>query len=379
MKRLFVLLVSLLVSVRSDQPGDSNKDTPVNQGKPPRVFDTFYPDDAIIDMVDKKIYKPTLSNIEANEIWKAEVKADQERFDFIDKMINIPDTLPVIPRTVREIINDSPFVWVIFAYDSSNKDLYPEILEFSRFLTSHFYQRVAVSTVDLAYPANRDTFEPIVEDQKLPLLMVKYPLNYGRMVRTKVYPAKGEESPSVLELGTLKNWGHIIDYVHLTDDPKSVIDKIDQLYETQHASFKICAVFMQHYNFVHYSERMVIYRLILQSYKDQLRMNLYEEAAKNRIADVDAIEAGGASSDREYKVLWKWINQKYTKKLQDVDLEVILDKQYHEKITELAKEYEDFDDLVATLDEKIQIVPDYPTDINERIPMWRKLAHKDEL
>ena len=58
MKRL---LVSLLVSVRSDQPGDSNKDTPVNQGKPPRVFDTFYPDDAIIDMVDKKIYKPTLS------------------------------------------------------------------------------------------------------------------------------------------------------------------------------------------------------------------------------------------------------------------------------------------------------------------------------
>ena len=88
-------------------------------------------------------------------------------------------------------------------------------------------------------------------------------------------------------------------------------------------------------------------------------MNLYEEggftvwfiklillikikkiAAKNRIADVDAIEAGGVSSDREYKVLWKWINQKYTKKLQDIDLEVILDKQYHEKITELAKEYE---------------------------------------
>ena len=58
MKRL---LLSLLVSVRSDQPEDPNKDTPVNQGKPPRVFDTFYPDDAIIDMVDKKIYKPTLS------------------------------------------------------------------------------------------------------------------------------------------------------------------------------------------------------------------------------------------------------------------------------------------------------------------------------
>ena len=94
---------------------------------------------------------------------------------------------------------------------------------------------------------------------------------------------------------------------------------------------------MQHYNFVHYSERMIIYRLILQSYKDQLRMNLYEEggftvyfikimllirikkeknnsAAKNRIADIDAIEAGGVNSDREYKVLWKWIHQKFTKK-----------------------------------------------------------------
>lgn len=58
MKRLFVFL---LVSVRSDQPEDPNKDTPVKQGKPARVFDTFYPDDAIIDMVNKKIYKPTLS------------------------------------------------------------------------------------------------------------------------------------------------------------------------------------------------------------------------------------------------------------------------------------------------------------------------------
>lgn len=55
------LLVFLLVSVRSDQPVDPNKDKLVNQGKPARVFDTFYPDDAIIDMVDKKIYKPTLS------------------------------------------------------------------------------------------------------------------------------------------------------------------------------------------------------------------------------------------------------------------------------------------------------------------------------
>lgn len=85
----------------------------------------------------KNSFKPIFCNIEANEIWKAEVKADQERFDFIDKMINIPDTLPVIPRTVREIINDSPFVWVIFAYDSSNKDLYPG---FSLKLEYHFYK-----------------------------------------------------------------------------------------------------------------------------------------------------------------------------------------------------------------------------------------------
>ena len=86
---------------------------------------------------EKNNFKPIYCNIEANEIWKAEVNADQERFDFIDKMINIPDTLPVIPRTVREIINDSPFVWVIFAYDSSNKDLYPG---FSLKLEYHFFK-----------------------------------------------------------------------------------------------------------------------------------------------------------------------------------------------------------------------------------------------
>ena len=59
MKRLFVFLLLL---VRSDHPEDPKKDTPVKQGKPARVFEKFYPDDAIKDMVNKKIYKPTLSS-----------------------------------------------------------------------------------------------------------------------------------------------------------------------------------------------------------------------------------------------------------------------------------------------------------------------------
>ena len=68
-------------------------------------------------------------------------------------MINIPDTLPVIPRTVREIINDSPFVWVIFAYDSSNKDLYPG---FSLKLEYHFFNSYLMTFGAVELIPNRD-------------------------------------------------------------------------------------------------------------------------------------------------------------------------------------------------------------------------------
>ena len=179
MMRLFVFL---LVSVRSDQPVDPNKDKLVNQGKPARVFDTFYPDDAIIDMVDKKIYKPTLSlglkfinflwknwsekkpyfatnrrhkkckknfkpiscNIEANEIWKAEVKADQDRaqIESIDSIL-IREVNQSIFFGLRIHFGESFYSWfwfilihfesqyfilIRFVFDSSPITIHPRIM-----------------------------------------------------------------------------------------------------------------------------------------------------------------------------------------------------------------------------------------------------------
>ena len=62
MKKLFAfLLVLSRCESHRETLSEESKIKNVVPIKDPRKFDKFYPDDAMVDMMNEKIYKPTLS------------------------------------------------------------------------------------------------------------------------------------------------------------------------------------------------------------------------------------------------------------------------------------------------------------------------------
>ena len=44
--------------------------------------------------------------------------------EFVSKMINVPNVIPITPDTAFAILDDSPFCWAILAYNSDKNELY---------------------------------------------------------------------------------------------------------------------------------------------------------------------------------------------------------------------------------------------------------------
>jgi len=104
--------------------------------------------------------------LEANKEWIN----DRRGKDVTKRMINIPNTMPITPHGVYKYVDDSPYCWVMFAYDS-DEDILSDILDLAENIAEYFYERCAVGMLDLAYPSNKFTFGYLIED--MPMLLVK--------------------------------------------------------------------------------------------------------------------------------------------------------------------------------------------------------------
>ena len=101
-------------------------------------------------------------------------------------------------------VDDSPYCWVIFAYDS-DEDVESEIYPVAVDISEYFYERCAVGLLDMAYPSNKASFGYLIED--LPMLLVKHAGRDKHILQKHL-----ERGSFVME--DIKSWGKRV----LTDD-----------------------------------------------------------------------------------------------------------------------------------------------------------------
>lgn len=156
------------------------------------------------------------------------------------KMLSIPNTMPFTPHGTMRYIDDSPYCWVIFAYDS-DEDVEGEIYPVAVDIAEYFYERCGVGLLDMAYPSNKATFGYLIED--LPMLLVKH------SGRDKHILEKHLERGSFI-MQDISKWGMRVLTDDLEDDIQGVMSKIiDEYYENGYMKdfTKVSSIYMQWY------------------------------------------------------------------------------------------------------------------------------------
>ena len=60
----------------------------------------------------------------ANLLWLMSRKGKTEKTEFMEKMINEPKTIPINPYTMLEIVDKTPYPWLILVYHSDTAKNY---------------------------------------------------------------------------------------------------------------------------------------------------------------------------------------------------------------------------------------------------------------
>jgi hypothetical protein len=71
-----------------------------------------------------KQYKSDDVVIHKNAEWVDRVTHNKNQLEFINSMINIPETIPLTPDAAFSIMDESPFCWVVLAYNSNHLEFY---------------------------------------------------------------------------------------------------------------------------------------------------------------------------------------------------------------------------------------------------------------
>jgi len=178
--------------------------------------------------------KENIALLEANKQWVN----DRTGKSVTKKMINVPNTMPVTPHGVYKYIDDSPYCWVMFAYDS-DEDVASEIYGLAVKLSEYFYERCSVGMLDMAYPSNKFTFGYLIED--MPMLLVKKAGRQNKMLQSYI-----EQDSFVLR--DRKEWGERILTDDLEDDIDQELEKIVKKYYEPISDFvKLTSLHVQWY------------------------------------------------------------------------------------------------------------------------------------
>jgi len=203
--------------------------------KPLEVSHVFVPDPKFV--LEGKRPEGSKENVqlaEANKRWIA----DRTGKDVTKKMINVPNTMPVTPHGVYKYVDDSPYCWVIMAYDS-DEDIGSEIHAIAEKLSEYFYERCGVGMLDMAYPGNKFTFGYLIED--LPMILVKRAGREFKMLQDYI-----EQDSFVLR--DRSEWGERILTDALEDDIDGHLKRILKKYYEPIGDFiKMTSIHMQWY------------------------------------------------------------------------------------------------------------------------------------
>lgn len=173
--------------------------------------------------------------VEQNKRW---LKVHDEGKEVVKTMINIKNTIPLTPHGQFRFVDGSDYCWVFYPYDSDEDELGP-IQEFATHLSEYFYERCAVATIDLAYPANRFTFGYLIDDT--PMLFVKKA--GADITMLNEFFEQGSFS-----LKDWTQWGFRVSTDSLEDDFDGELKKIlDKVYEPQHEFQKVNSIYMEWY------------------------------------------------------------------------------------------------------------------------------------
>lgn len=172
--------------------------------------------------------------LEANKEWIN----DRRGKEVTKRMINIPNTMPITPHGVYKYVDDSPYCWVMFAYDS-DEDILSDILDLAENIAEYFYERCAVGMLDLAYPSNKFTFGYLIED--MPMLLVKKSGRKFKMLQEYI-----EQDSFVLRDRT--EWGARVMTDDLEDDINKELAKIlKNNYDDMSDFVKLTSIHLQWY------------------------------------------------------------------------------------------------------------------------------------
>lgn len=156
--------------------------------------------------------KENTALLESNKAWIN----DRSGKEVTKRMINVKNTMPITPHGVYKYVDDSPYCWVMFAYDS-DEDVQSEILDIAENLSEYFYERCAVGMLDMAYPSNKFSFGYLIED--MPMLLVKKSGRSNKMLQDYI-----EQDTFVLRDRT--QWGGRVMTDDLEDDINKELEKI---------------------------------------------------------------------------------------------------------------------------------------------------------
>lgn len=318
-----------------------------------------------------KNYVPNDDVLKRNGLWIDYLNENRTQSYFVSQMINVPNVVPITPDTAFTILDDSPFCWAILVYDSSKNGLYEEIIELAHAMSTHFYQRVTVGVLDLAYPSNHDTFGDLF--QEVPSLLIKHP----RKIHQAFYHDEDFTKERDIRHTRLDLWGEVIPKVDLIQNPMESFQKIDSYYDESHETYKVGAVFMHHYNITEAyaddttSGRRSYYTIIFKEIMKRMQQQVVGKARKIK-ADADESLGPGKMGNEE---IYEFMMHEMDLVLTNTNMMKEIEEMYETQIKELQED--SADDHSHLLDPKshpkIDLTPEPPADIKPKITKWLRL------
>jgi len=313
------------------------------------------------------LYKSDEVVIYKNAEWLDRLKHNPKQNDFVVKMINIPDTVPLTPDNTMKFVDNSPFCWAILVYNSNHDELFEETVELGNAIAAHFHSRVAVAMLDLGYPSNFATFGDLFSND-VPAILIKRPETIHAMFHSDDIDTEMIH----LKLDDLSQWGEIISKEQLVKTPEESIEKIDKIYAESHDSYKLGPVFLEHYNITDDNDsRKEHMRIIYAKFMEGIHKHVVEEARKlglhKFLTDPALQDLDMATRQSEGEKLYNFMKIKTDVMMKSVNVSEIVHKKF-QMILDKHNAHEKYP--------HVDLIPPTPTEIKSKIPKWLDLRNE---
>lgn len=311
-----LILIGLALSESTE---DSKNESRAAQ----RLIKEVYPDDP--KAAFRGTWKSSNYKIQANKKFREKLQLVNVKSNFVNKMLNINNVVPLTPVSAFQIMDDVPYCWIILCYDSNSEHHPAAMVNLTAGLSEYFHQRCAIGSLDMSYPSNHDTFHNIVTST--PSILVKY----AETIHTMFH--HGEITPSMpyFKPTPISEWGHFFSNHRLEYDTFGVIKELNHVYDFQSNNVKMMALAMSHYlpKYYHPAGKMIadiVNDLHEKVVEIGMEKGIYPSPfyGKHNLTEEEQLQ-----NDEKY---YHWIKNSLSKTLEAIDIE----KQVHLHINGVA-------------------------------------------